>query len=76
MTDLFFLILFLKIRSADLTLIPVGFGEFSDDVVLLSKMLTILSPHKKWNVLEIGTGSGYSTALLSTMVNKILTIEL
>lgn len=55
--------------------IPVGFGEFSDDVVLLSKMLTILSPHKKWNVLEVGTGSGYSTALLSTMVHKVLTIE-
>lgn len=55
--------------------VPTGFGEFSDDVVILSKMLSILSPHKKWNLLEIGTGSGYSTALLSTMVNKILTIE-
>ena len=55
--------------------IPVGFGEFSDDVVLLSKMLTTLSPHKKWNVLEIGTGSGYSTALLSTMSHKVVTIE-
>ena len=55
--------------------IPLGFGEYSDDVTLLSKMLTILSPSKNWNVLEIGTGSGYSTALLSTMVKRILTIE-
>ncbi len=56
--------------------VPVGLGEFSDDVVLLSKMLTILTPQKKWNVLEVGTGSGYSTALISSMVNKVLTIDI
>jgi len=67
---------FFKDKIAGFEPIPIGFGEFSDDVVILSKMLTVLAPHKKWNVLEIGTGSGYSTALLSTMVNKILTIEL
>ncbi len=67
---------FFKDRIAGFEPVPVGLGEFSDDVVILSKMLTILSPHKKWNLLEIGTGSGYSTALLSTMVHKILTIEL
>jgi protein-L-isoaspartate(D-aspartate) O-methyltransferase len=66
---------FFKDKIAGFDPIPVGYGEFSDDVVLLSKMLNILSPHKKWNLLEIGTGSGYSTALLSTMVNKIVTIE-
>jgi len=66
---------FFKDKISGFDPIPVGFGEFSDDVAILSKMMTILSPHKKWNVLEIGTGSGYSTALLSTMVHKILTIE-
>jgi protein-L-isoaspartate(D-aspartate) O-methyltransferase len=55
--------------------IPLGGGEYSDEVKLLSKMLTILSPSKNWDVLEIGTGSGYSTALLSTMVKRVLTIE-
>lgn len=66
---------FFKDKISKFEPIPVGFGEFSDDVVLLSKMLTLLSPHKKWNVLEIGTGSGYSTALLSTMCAKVLTID-
>ncbi len=66
---------FFKEKISGFDPVPVGFGEFSDDVVILSKMLTILSPHKKWNVLEIGTGSGYSTALLSTMSHKVLTIE-
>ena len=55
--------------------IPVGFGEHSDDVLVLSRMLSILSPHKKWEVLEIGTGSGYSTALLASMVKRVVTIE-
>lgn len=55
--------------------IPIGNGEFSDDAVILAKMINILSPHKKWTLLEIGTGSGYSTAVLSTMVNKIVTVE-
>jgi protein-L-isoaspartate(D-aspartate) O-methyltransferase len=55
--------------------IPVGFGEHSDDVQILTKMLTVLSPHKKWEVLEIGTGSGYSTAILASMVKRVVTIE-
>jgi len=66
---------FFKEKISSFEPLPVGFGEFSDNVVLLSKMLTVLAPHKKWNLLEIGTGSGYSTALLSSMVNKITTIE-
>lgn len=66
---------FFKDKISGFEPLPTGYGEFSDDVVILSKMLTVLSPQKKWNLLEIGTGSGYSTALLSTMVNKILTID-
>jgi protein-L-isoaspartate(D-aspartate) O-methyltransferase len=65
---------FFKDKISNFTPIPLGFGEFSDDITLLSKMLTFLSPAKNWDVLEIGTGSGYSTALLSTMVKRILTI--
>lgn len=56
--------------------IPIGFGEQSDDIKILAEMLNILSPKKSWNILEVGTGSGYSTALLSLMVKKIVTIEL
>ena len=66
---------FFKDKISAFDPIPLGYGEYSDDVTLLSKMLTIFSPSKNWDVLEIGTGSGYSTALLSTMVKKILTID-
>ena len=67
---------FFKEKISGFDPVPVGLGESSDDVVLLAKMLTILSPQKKWSVLEIGTGSGYSTALISSMVNKVLTIDI
>ncbi len=67
---------FFKEKISGFDPVPVGFGEFSDDVVILAKMLTILSPQKKWSVLEIGTGSGYSTALISSMVSKVLTIDI
>lgn len=55
--------------------IPIGNGEFSDDALMLARMISILSPQKKWNLLEIGTGSGYSTAILSQMVHKIVSVE-
>ena len=66
---------FFKDKMSGFDPIPLGYGEYSDDVKVLSKMLTILSPSKDWDVLEIGTGSGYSTAILSPMVKRILTIE-
>ena len=66
---------FFKDKMSNFEPIPLGYGEYSDDVTLLSRMLTILSPSKNWEVLEIGTGCGYSTALLSTMVKRILTVE-
>jgi len=67
---------FFKEKSCGFDPIPIGFGEQSDDVAILAEMLNILSPKKSWNLLEVGTGSGYSTALLSNIVKKIVTIEL
>ncbi|MCP4133326.1 MAG: methyltransferase domain-containing protein [bacterium] len=55
--------------------IPVGSGEESDDLVLLAKMLQVLKPKKKWRVLEVGTGSGYSTAILASMVKNVVSVE-
>lgn len=54
---------------------PVGFGEKSDDPLLLAQMIDLLSPQKNWRLLEIGSGSGYSSAILSTMVKELVTVE-
>ncbi len=55
--------------------VPAGFGEKTDDPALLSEMIDILSPAGNWRLLEIGGGSGYSTAVLSTMVKEVVSIE-
>ena len=66
---------FFKDKTDGTDPIPVGCGEQSDDAILLARMINTLSPQKKWTLLEIGTGSGYSTAVLSSMVSKIVTVE-
>ena len=42
-------------------------------VALMTEILHIEPPHK---VLEIGTGSGYQTAVLAELVDKVYTIEI
>ncbi len=55
--------------------IPIGMGQRSDDLIAFCKMIELLAPKKSWRILEIGTGSGYSTALLSQKVKEVVTIE-
>jgi len=66
---------FFSDRIYDMNPIPVGYGEESEDPLILAKMIQILSPLKKWKILEVGTGSGYSTAILSSMVSEVVTVE-
>lgn len=66
---------FFKKQIWDLAPVPVGYGEKSDNVEILGRMLNHLNPDKKWEILEIGTGSGYSTALLSTMASKVVSVD-
>jgi protein-L-isoaspartate(D-aspartate) O-methyltransferase len=55
--------------------IPIGFHEKSDSIPVLAKMIQLLDLKKKSRVLEIGTGSGYSTALLASLVSEVVTVE-
>jgi len=66
---------FFRDRFEETAPIPIGHGEFSDDAIVLARMIGLLSPQKKWNILEVGTGSGYSTAILSQLVNRIVSVE-
>jgi len=60
----------------DMRSVPVGFGEKSDDPLLLAQMIDILSPKDSWRLLEVGTGSGYSSAILSCLVKELVTVEI
>ncbi|MBF7097529.1 protein-L-isoaspartate(D-aspartate) O-methyltransferase [Alkalibacter mobilis] len=56
--------------------LPIGFGQTISQPSLVLEMTRILKPEKKNKVLEIGTGSGYQTALLSYMAGAVYTVEI
>jgi len=47
--------------------LPIGWGQTTSQPSLIRQMLWLLDLHPGDNVLEIGTGSGYQTALLAAL---------
>jgi len=58
------------------TAIPIGFGQTISGPDLVSNMTNALDPQPDQRVLEIGTGSGYQSAFLSSLSNYCYTIEI
>ncbi len=58
------------------TAIPIGFGQTISGPDLVSNMTNALDPQPNQKVLEIGTGSGYQSAFLSSLSNFCYTIEI
>ncbi len=56
--------------------VPIGRGETSDDPLALARMIHYCGIKKDFHVLEIGTGSGYSTAILAQLAKSVTTIEI
>lgn len=56
--------------------IPLGFGEVMLSPKMEARMLQALDISKTDSVLEIGTGSGYMTALLAKLAKEVHSIEL
>jgi protein-L-isoaspartate(D-aspartate) O-methyltransferase len=55
--------------------IPIGHGQTISQPYMVAVMTDMLSLGKKSKVLEIGTGSGYQTAILAELSQKVFTIE-
>jgi protein-L-isoaspartate(D-aspartate) O-methyltransferase len=55
--------------------IPIGFGQTASQPSLQALYIQLLElgPHDK--VLEIGTGSGFQTALLAQLVDRVYSVE-
>ena len=56
--------------------VPIGCGQTISQPYVVALMLEHMNLKPQDNILEIGSGSGYVTALLSLMVKKIVGIEL
>ncbi|MBN2646231.1 MAG: protein-L-isoaspartate O-methyltransferase [Thiotrichales bacterium] len=56
--------------------LPIGEGEAMMAPKIEGKLLQALALTETDHVLEVGTGSGYMTALLASMAQEITTIEL
>jgi protein-L-isoaspartate(D-aspartate) O-methyltransferase len=55
--------------------LPIGFGQTISQPSLVLEMTARLDPNPDSYVLEIGTGSGYQTALLAACSGTVCTVE-
>jgi len=62
-------------RSYDETALPIGMGQTISDPNVVARMIGALGIGKRLKVLEIGTGSGYQTAILSHLYRRVYSIE-
>lgn len=63
-------------RSYEDTALPIGFGQtISQPSVVALMTQALLCDQSPQRVLEIGTGSGYQTAILAQLVPQVWTVE-
>ncbi len=55
--------------------LPIGMGQTISQPYIVALMTQVLKLKSDNEVLEIGTGSGYQTAILAKLVKKVYTIE-
>jgi protein-L-isoaspartate(D-aspartate) O-methyltransferase len=55
--------------------LPIGYAQTISQPSLVASMTEILAANERSRVLEIGTGSGYQTAILAEIAADVFTIE-
>ena len=55
--------------------LPIGHHQTISQPFIVALMTQAINPNKSMKVLEIGTGSGYQTAIFSHLVDEVYTIE-
>ncbi|WP_020168012.1 MULTISPECIES: protein-L-isoaspartate(D-aspartate) O-methyltransferase [Methylotenera] len=66
----------LSIRAYEDVSLPIGFGQTISQPYIVARMTEILRNGAQLNkVLEIGTGCGYQTAVLSKVCKEVLSVE-
>jgi protein-L-isoaspartate(D-aspartate) O-methyltransferase len=63
-------------RAYEDTALPIGYGQTISQPYIVARMTAaLLEGGPLFNVLEVGTGCGYQTAVLAALVEKLYTIE-
>jgi protein-L-isoaspartate(D-aspartate) O-methyltransferase len=62
-------------RAYEDTALPIGYGQTISQPYIVARMTELLMDVKPGTVLEVGTGSGYQSAILSRLVDKVYTTE-
>ncbi|HSH53756.1 MAG TPA: protein-L-isoaspartate(D-aspartate) O-methyltransferase [Methylotenera sp.] len=66
----------LSIRAYEDVSLPIGFGQTISQPYIVARMTETLRNGKPLNkVLEIGTGCGYQTAILSKLAKEVYSVE-
>jgi len=55
--------------------LPIGYGQTASQPSLQARSLQALNPGSEDRVLEIGTGSGFFTALLARLSDRVFSVE-
>jgi protein-L-isoaspartate(D-aspartate) O-methyltransferase len=56
--------------------VPIGYGQTISQPFIVAYMTEVVKPDRKKKALEIGTGSGYQSAILAGIVDTVYTIEI
>lgn len=62
-------------RAYEDTSLPIGYGQTLSQPYIVARMTELLLAHEPSRVLELGTGSGYQTAVLSRLFREIYSVE-
>ncbi len=66
----------LSSRAYEDTALPIGHGQTISQPYIVALMTeTLLAGGRPGKVLEVGTGSGYQTAVLSSLVDEVYSVE-
>ena len=65
----------ISFKSYQNSALPIDCNQTISQPAVVAKMTELLEPNNRSRVLEIGTGSGYQTAILSKLFKRIYTIE-
>lgn len=62
-------------RAYEDTSLPIGHGQTLSQPYIVARMTELLLAHAPQRLLELGTGSGYQTAVLSQLFPEIYSVE-